>query len=76
MGVEPPSSLNPSLWIDPSAQVGRSVSFAGRNVVGAGVSIGDGADVTDSILWAGAQVAQGEQVRDAILAPGLALHIT
>jgi len=67
---------DPSLWIDPSAQVGRSVSFAGRNVVGAGVSIGDGADVTDSILWAGAQVAQGEQVRDAILAPGLALHIT
>ncbi len=66
---------DPSLWIDSSAQIGRGVSFAGRNVVGAGAVIGDEASVADSILWAGTQVAQGERVRDAILAPGLALHV-
>lgn len=64
-----------SLWIDPSAQIGRGVSFVGRNVVGAHASIGDEATLTDSILWAGAQVAPGGRVRDTILAPGLALHI-
>ena len=64
-----------SLWRDPSAQVGRGVSFVGRNVVGAGATIGDGAVITDSILWAGTQVAAGEQVSDAILAPGLVLHV-
>jgi NDP-sugar pyrophosphorylase family protein len=64
-----------SLWIDPSAQIGRGVSFVGRNVVGAHAVIGDEAVIQDSILWAGAQVAPGEQVRDAILAPGMVLPI-
>lgn len=64
-----------SLWVDPSAQIGRGVSFVGRNVVGAHTVIGDGAVIQDSILWAGAQVAPGEQTRDLILAPGLALSI-
>jgi len=66
---------DPRLWIDPSAQVGRGVSFVGRNIVGAGSVIGDGAVLTDSILWAGAQVAPGAEVRDTILAPGLSLPI-
>ena len=66
---------DPSLWIAPSAQVGRGVSFAGRNIVGAGAVIGDGASLADSILWAGAQVASGERVYDTILAPGLSLHV-
>ncbi len=67
---------DPNLWIDPIARIGRGVSFAGRNIVGAGAVVGDGAALTDSILWAGAQVAPGHQVSDAILAPGLALQIT
>jgi len=67
---------DPYLWADPSAQVGRGVSFVGRNVVGAGAVIGDGAVIQDSILWAGTQVAPGEQARDLILAPSLALHIS
>ena len=65
-----------SLWIDPSAQVGRDVSFVGLNVVGAGAVIGDGAVLQESILWAGAQVAPGMQVRDSILAPGVILLVT
>ena len=52
------------------------MTFTGRNVIGAGATVGDGATLADSILWAGAQVAPDEKVHDAILAPGLALHIT
>ena len=65
---------DPSLWVDPSAQIGRGVTFAGRNIVGAGAVLRDGAALTDSILWAGARVAPGEEVRGAILAPGLSLR--
>lgn len=65
-----------ALWIHPSARIGDGVTFTGRNVIGAGATVGDGATLADSILWAGAQVAPDERVRDAILAPGLALHIT
>ncbi len=67
---------DPTLWVDPSAQVGRGVTFVGRNVVGAGAIIGHGAAIQDSILWAGAQVAPGTQVRDSILAPGVSLSMT
>jgi mannose-1-phosphate guanylyltransferase/phosphomannomutase len=67
---------DPSLWIDPTAQIGRGVSFVGRNVVGAGAVIGDGAVIAESILWADAQVAPGGRVRDTILAPGIALRVT
>ena len=65
-----------ALWIHPSARIGDGVTFTGRNVIGAGATVGDGATLADSILWAGAQVAPDEKVHDAILAPGLALHIT
>ncbi len=67
---------DPQLWVDPAAQVGHNVSFVGRNIVGAGVTIGDRAIVAESILWDGAQVAPGGRIRDTILAPGLALRIT
>ena len=66
---------DPSLWIDPSAQVGRDVTFSGRNVVGAQSVIGDGAIIADSILWARAQVAPGGRVEDTILAPAVAVKI-
>ena len=68
-------SDDPSLWIDPSARIGRGVSFVGRNVVGARAFVGDGAVLRDSILWDDAQVSPGEHVADTILAPGLALPI-
>ncbi len=67
---------NTQLWVDPTAQVGHNVSFVGRNIVGAGVTIGDRATVAESILWDGARVAPGGRVRDTILAPGLALRVT
>lgn len=66
---------DPDLWVDPSAHVGKDVSFIGRNVVGAGAVIGDGAVVQDCILWAGSQIGPGERVRDTILALGVALRV-
>lgn len=66
----------PALWIAPTAQIGRAVAFTGRNVVDAGVVIGDGATVTDSILLTGAQVAPGAEVQDSILGDGFTLELT
>lgn len=66
---------DPSLWIAPTAQIGRDVSFVGRNVIGENAVIGDGAVLSNSILWNGAQVAPSEQVNDTILAAEVALKI-
>lgn len=59
---------NPCLWIAPTAQIGPSVTFIGKNVVGDGVVIGDGATLKDSILWNNSQVAPGAVLEDRILA--------
>ncbi len=65
---------NPNLWIAPSALVSRSVIFTGRNVIGAGVEIGDGAAVTDSILLTGAKIALGARVQDSIIGDGFTME--
>ena len=66
---------NSKLWIAPAAQIDRDVTFTGRNVVGAGVIIGEGAVVTDSILLTGAKIAAGARVRDSILGDGFILEL-
>ena len=67
---------DPALWIAPTAQIGRDVTFAGRNVVSAGVSIGDGALVVESILLPGARIAPNARVRDTIAGDGYAMRLT
>jgi NDP-sugar pyrophosphorylase family protein len=59
----------PDLWIAPSAQVGCDVVFVGRNIVGASAIIGDGAVITDSILWDGAALPPHDHLTNTILAP-------
>ena len=61
---------DPCLWIAPTAQIAGGVSFTGRNIVGAGVTVGPDATVTDSILLPGAHIAAGAAVRDAIVGDG------
>ena len=67
---------DPVLWIAPTAQIGTGVSFAGRNVIDAGVEIGDGAVVTDSILLPGARINPGADIRNVIIGDGYTLHLT
>ncbi len=66
---------NPQLWIAPTAQVGSGVSFFGRNVVGEGAQIGNGATVTDSILLSGASAAPHSHIRDSIIGQGFILPL-
>ena len=66
---------DPNLWIAPTAQIGRDVTFNGQNVVGAGVEISGGAVITDSILLTGARIAPGARVQDSILGDGFVLEL-
>ena len=66
---------DPALWIAPTAQIGNSVSFAGRNIVGADTEIGDGAIVADSILLPGARIDPGAVVRDVIAGDGYMIEL-
>ena len=66
---------NPSLWIAPSAKIGRGVSFIGRNIVSAGVEIGDGAVIAESILLPGAQISPGTEIRDAVAGDGYTIPL-
>ena len=57
------------LWTGSGVQMGKNVKFHGRNVVGNGAEIGDGATLTDCILWDGATVKAGETLTRAIVTP-------
>lgn len=57
------------LWTGAGVHIGQSVQFHGRNVVGNGAAIGDGAALTDCILWDGATVEAGETLTRAIVTP-------
>ena len=62
---------DPALWVGEGARIGQNVTLAGRNILGAGVTVGDGAHLTDCILWDGAQVAPGARLDRVILASGV-----
>jgi len=66
---------NSQLWIALTAQIGVGVSFIGRNIVDAGVQIGDGAVLADSILLVGASAAPGAQIRDRIVGDGFSIPL-
>ena len=58
---------NTQLWIDPTAHLGVGITFAGRNIISADASLGDGASLTDCLLLPGATVAAGAVVQNAIM---------
>lgn len=60
---------NERLWTGTGVQIGKNVVFDGRNVVGNGARIGDGATLTDCILWDDATVGAGETLTRAIVTP-------
>ncbi len=66
---------DPALWIAPTAEIGRAVSFAGQNVISADVVVGEGVALTDSILLPGATLAPGVQVQDSIIGDGFVLEL-
>ncbi len=64
---------DPALWVGPAAHIGAGVTFAGRNIVSAGASIGDGASLTDCLLLPGASVTAGAVMQNATLGDGFTL---
>lgn len=61
------SSIHPEAWIAPTAQVERSV-------VAAGVSIGEGAILTEAVVLDGATVDAGARVHRSIVGPDAVVH--
>ena len=59
---------HPFVWADPSAWIAPSATLLGHNVLGPGVRVGEGAMLTDCILWEGASVGMGAVVEQAVLA--------
>lgn len=55
------------LLVGPGAQIAGDVTFAGRNVVGAGGTIHPGAAIRESILWGNCRIGAGAEIRTAIL---------
>lgn len=58
-----------NLWLGANVQIGKNVQFHGRGVVGNGAKIGDGATLTDCIVWDGATIQPGETLTRAIVTP-------
>lgn len=56
--------------IEEGAHVAPSVRFRGVNVIGAGARVGEGAQLTDCILWERAVVGERAQTTRGILAAG------
>lgn len=55
------------MCIHPTAVVEAGVTFEGFVSVGAGVRIGEGARIRESILWNGAKIASGSELRRCIV---------
>lgn len=64
---------NPNLWVAPTAQIGRDVTFTGRNVVSADAEIGDKASIANSVLLPGARVEPGADAHNVIVGSGYTL---
>lgn len=55
------------LWVGPGAQVSPGATLSGRNVLGRSVVVGEGAHLTDCIIWDEANIGQGARLERAIV---------
>ena len=60
----------PAPWIDDGAHVDIRAQLGRWVAVGAGASVGPGAQVDDTVLHRGAHVGAGARVHASVLAPG------
>ncbi len=56
-----------SPWIDPTAHIAPSAIITGATAIGAGVMVGEGARIHDSLLWPGAEIAAGVNLKRCIV---------
>ncbi len=65
-----PSYVVDPVWpcrVNERAEIAASVRMLGCSVAGANCRIGEGAVLTDTILWPGARVAPGSQLRNCVV---------
>jgi mannose-1-phosphate guanylyltransferase len=65
--VEPTA---PGTFVDPSAEIAAGAVVGSRSVVGAGCRLGEGAEVSESVLLQGCMLGEGARVAGSILAAG------
>jgi NDP-sugar pyrophosphorylase family protein len=61
-------------WIDPGARVAPTATLRGACAIGAGVVVGDGAVLEDTIVWAGATLAPGTELRRCVVTAGVGVQ--
>ncbi len=57
-------------WIDPSAKISATAKIAGATAIGANAIIGEGARLTDCLVWENAEVAPGAVLERCIITDG------
>lgn len=57
--------------VGPGAAIGRRVKFGGGVCLGAGVEIGDGAALKNTVVWDRAQIAPDVRLKDCLVASGV-----
>lgn len=61
---------NPALHVGENVRMGANITLHGRNIVGRNCTVGDGAALSECILWDGANVPAGTVLQGAIVARG------
>lgn len=57
-------------WVHAGAQVASSAVVRGASALGAGVTVGEGAVLEDTIVWARARIAPGARLRGCVVTVG------
>ncbi|MEK0447450.1 MAG: hypothetical protein RLZZ399_2771 [Verrucomicrobiota bacterium] len=57
-------------WVKGCAEVASSAVVRGASALGAGVTVGEGATLEDTIVWAGARIAPGARLRGCVVTAG------
>lgn len=61
---------NSRSWAGPGARVGETATLSGHNILGRNVRVGDGAFLTDCIVWDDAQIGPGAVLERVIVGRG------
>jgi mannose-1-phosphate guanylyltransferase len=59
-----------SAWIHPTAGIAPTAQIQGATAIGAGVVVGENAELRDCIVWENAEIAAGSSLRNCIVTSG------
>ncbi len=62
------------VWTGQNTHVSPTVEFRGRNILGSGVTVAEGASLTDCIVWDNARIGAGARLENAIVGYGVTVE--